>query len=231
MALADDIRLLRDRALSELNAVHDYYIDTKIAWDIVDQFIAAGNTFSIQHAATGTITTQNDLANKAQGYVAQHLAEATFQQFVSIFENYFFDLLRLWLAAYPQSLREKTLRFEAVIEAPDKEAIIRFVVEKELNEILYKRPAEWFSFLKGRVNLDCPTEDEIDRLVEAKASRDVLVHNRGVATKTYESKAGMLARCKSGERIEIGEKYHRVTWNLICKVVADISDAVAMKAT
>ena len=35
MALADDIRVLRDRVLADLNAAHDYYADTKIAWQIV----------------------------------------------------------------------------------------------------------------------------------------------------------------------------------------------------
>ena len=35
MALADDIRTLRDRVLAELNAAHDYYEETKTAWDIV----------------------------------------------------------------------------------------------------------------------------------------------------------------------------------------------------
>ena len=104
MPLADDIRTLGDRALSDLNAAHDYYTDTKIAWDIVRQFIAAGNTFSVRNMTTGTITTQADLAGKSRGYVAEQLAEATFQQFIAIFENYFFDLLRLWLAAYPKSL-------------------------------------------------------------------------------------------------------------------------------
>jgi hypothetical protein len=35
MALADDIRALRDRALAELAAAHDYSTDTKMSWRIV----------------------------------------------------------------------------------------------------------------------------------------------------------------------------------------------------
>lgn len=82
MALADDIRALRDRVLADLNGAHDYYTDTKNAWDLVCQVIAAGHTFSIQNMTTGTVTTQADLASKAPGYVAEQLAEATFQQFI-----------------------------------------------------------------------------------------------------------------------------------------------------
>ena len=84
MALAEDIRILRDRILADLNGTHDYYTETKIAWDTVRQVIAAGQTFSIRNTTTGTVTTQADLASKARGYVAEQLSEATFQQFISI---------------------------------------------------------------------------------------------------------------------------------------------------
>jgi hypothetical protein len=77
MALADDIRALRDRVLADLNGSHDYYTDTIIAWDMVLDFIAAGNTFSIRNMTTGSVTTQTDLAGKACGYIAEQLAEAT----------------------------------------------------------------------------------------------------------------------------------------------------------
>jgi hypothetical protein len=39
----------------------------------------------------------------------------------------------------------------------------------------------------------------------------------------------MLARYKERERIEISEQYHREIWELIRKVVADISDAALAK--
>jgi hypothetical protein len=229
MALADDVRALRDRAVAALNAAHDYYTDTKIAWRIVHKVIEAGHTVTIRNMVTGTVTTQADLAGKARGYVGGQLAEATFQQFVSIFENFFFDLLRLWLMAYPQSLGGKQVDFKAVLDAPDKTAVTLHVVNRELNELMYERPTDWFAYLESRAKLGCPTAEEVGRIAEAKASRDVLAHNRGVANKTYELKAGMLARYKDGEKIDIPEHYHRGTWQLIRKVVGDISDAAIVK--
>jgi hypothetical protein len=161
----------------------------------------------------------------------EQLAEATFQQFIAIFENYFFDLLRSWLIAYPRNLIGKQVDFKAVLDAPDKEAITLLVVNKELNEILYDRPARWFAYLEDKAKLGCPTANEIDRIAEAKASRDVLVHGRGVASKAYQSKAGLLARYKDGERIDIPEHYHRETWELIRKVVTEISNAAIAKVS
>lgn len=231
MALADDIRTLRDRALSDLDAAHDYFTDTRVAWQVVLEAIDAGQTFSIQSRATGSRTTHVDLAARVQGYVAVQLAEATFQQFIAIFESFFFDLLRRWLMEYPKSLGAKKLDFQAVLDAPDKDAITLHVVNRELNEVLYDRPAGWFQYLESKVGLRCPTPDEIERLAEAKATRDVLVHNRGVATKTYESKAGRFARHTNGQRIDMPEPYHRETWDLIRKIVADVSNAAIGRVT
>ena len=83
--------------------------------------------------------------------------------------------------------------------------------------------------MDDKAKLGCPTPDEIEKIAEAKASRDVLVHNRGVAGKTYESKVGKLARYKDGQRIDIPEPYHRETWELIRKVITDISNAAIAK--
>jgi hypothetical protein len=229
MALSEDIRTLRDQVLADLAAAHDYYADTKIAWRIVHKVIAAGHTITIRNMTTGTVTTQAELAAKARGYVTEQLTEATFQQFISIFENFYFALLLRWLTAYPHSLGKKMVDFKTILELPDKDAVTGLVVRKELNEVLYDRPTEWFAYLEDKAKLGCPSADEIERIAEAKASRDVLVHNKGIANKSYESKAGKLARFHEGDRIGIPEHYHRETWELIRKVVTDVSNAAIAK--
>ena len=230
MALSDDIRTLRDHVRDDLVSAHDYYTDTKSAWRLVHKVITSGHAFTIRNRITGTITTQAELAAKARGYVAEQLAEASFQQFIAIFENFYFELLRLWLTAYPRSLGKKTVDFKTILELPDRDAITRLVVGKELNEILYERPTEWFAYLDDKVKLGCPSPDEVGRIAEAKASRDVLAHNQGIANNIYESKATSHARFRDGERLIIPEQYHRETWELLRKVVFDVSDAAIAKA-
>ncbi len=230
MALEAEIRALRDRVLADLDSAHDYYSDTKIAWRLVHKIVASGHRFTVRNPITGTVATQTDLAAKARAYVARQLTEATFQHFISTFESFFFDLLRCWLTAYPRSLGGKQIDFKTVLDAPDKEAVTQLVVAKELNEVLYDRPAGWFAYLQDRVKLDCPSPVEIERVAEAKASRDALVHNQGIASWTYETKAGRLARFKVGEKVVIPEQYHRDTWELLRKLVSDLSNAAIAKA-
>lgn len=86
MPLADDIHAVRDRVLADVNAAHDSYHDTKVAWGFVENAIAVGKQFAIRKLSTGTVTTQTELVTKARGYVGEQLSKATFQQFFSIFE-------------------------------------------------------------------------------------------------------------------------------------------------
>ena len=229
MALPDKIRSLRDRVMADFNAVHDYYTDTKTAWSIVGEAIVAGRTFTIRNAVTGTETTQISLVSKSSGYVAKELAEATFQQFISIFESCVFDLLHLWLMAYPQNLISKKVDYKVILDAPDKDAITTHVVSREVNEITYERPSSWFSYLEDKAKLGCPTVDEIEMIAEAKATRDVLVHNRAVANRIYELKAGKFARYKDGQPIDIPDPYHHLIWELLRKVVDDVSNAAIIE--
>src|SRR5262249_34378703 len=115
MALGDDIRALRDRVLADLNAAHDYFADTRFAWNVVKDTVQAGAVFTHHNQVTGTVTAQADLVARAKAYIDIQLAEASFQQFIAIFETFFLDLLRLWLLAFPQSLGGKQVTLKDVL--------------------------------------------------------------------------------------------------------------------
>ncbi len=230
MPLADEIAGHRDVILAELDAVHNYYVNTKAAWRIVQEFIERGGTVTVHNHSTGDITTENELPGMAQFYVTEYLAVSTFQQFVSLFEDFLFGIMRQWLLAYPQSLGRKQLPISVVLEAADLAAVKLVAVNRELNDLNYKKVREWFTYLNELVNLGCPTDDEIAQLAEIKATRDVYVHNRGIASPIYEEKSGAKTRAAAGARLEIPEHYHRQGWDLIRKVVLDVSAAAMAKA-
>jgi hypothetical protein len=62
MALSDDIRTLRDRVLADLTSAHHYYMDTNVAWRLVQDAIAGGQTVTIRNLTNRTVTTQTELA-------------------------------------------------------------------------------------------------------------------------------------------------------------------------
>ena len=225
MALADDIQNLTKQALSALQESHDYYTYSKRLWHLLPDVVMEGRKFTFRNLATGTSINEQLLLHRAQPYVANYLIPYTFQHFVSLFEDFFFDLLRCWLAAYPDSLSKKQVEMSAVLKASDKNAIILTVVEKELNDLKYQRLDQWFKYLKELTNLDFSMASEIQELAEIKASRDILVHNNGIVNATYVSKAGPRARYKEEDELEIPEPYHRASWETVNKVVRNVSAA------
>ncbi|MGH7136986.1 MAG: hypothetical protein ACREHD_14695, partial [Pirellulales bacterium] len=138
MSLATDLRDHRDSVLAELAAVHDYYVNTKRAWRIVQGMVSRRGRFTAFNAATGNRTTEHDLPQKAQLYVADYLAGATFQQFVSLFEDFTFGVMRSWLLAYPQRLERKQVPASLILSATSLDAVKNTLVSRELNEIRYR---------------------------------------------------------------------------------------------
>ncbi len=123
MALPGDIQDLASRTLSALDASHDYYTYTKRVWRLLQQIAKEGRKFTFRNQTTGTRVDEQVLLGRAQLYVTDYLMPSTFQHFVSLFEDFFFELLRSWLAAYPGSLSKKQVEMGAVLKAVDKVTI------------------------------------------------------------------------------------------------------------
>jgi len=232
MALSNDIRDLADRSLAELDDCHNYFTDTKAVWRLLQQQVKKKDLrFRIRNITTGKTIDQEDLPGLAQHYVTDYLLGSTFQHFVSLFESFFFDLLQLWLTYYPRSLSNRQVPFGEILDAPDKDAVTVAIVERKLNELRYERVADWFAYLDEIMRLACPASGTIEALAEIKASRDILVHNKGIVNTVYLSKAGSHARYADGERLEIPPAYHEESWRTIRSVIRELSDAAIMKAT
>ncbi len=229
MALSDEIAQLRDDCLSSLDAGHNYYFHSKKSWRLIQQMVHQGRKFSFRNLDTDNIVDEAELANLAQGYVTGYLASATFQHFVSLFERFVSDLLCFWLTEYPDSLSSNQLDFRIVLELPDKDAIVASVVQQKVHGLSYKSVSEWFDYLEKIANLDCPNKDQIERLAEIKASRDILVHNNGIVNSIYVSKSKKRARFDDGDKLELPGIYHRHSWQLIKQVVTDVANAAINK--
>jgi len=149
---------------------------------------------------------------------------------VTIFEAFLFDFLRILLAHDPRHLsQKKQIEVEVALSAPDRGALVLLIAEHELNELKYKRPKAWFDYMGKIVKLNCPTEDEIERIAEFKAARDLIIHNSGIVNKTYLDKAGTNARYAVGDKVAIDRPYFDECWALAKKLVDDIAEAAKLR--
>jgi hypothetical protein len=217
-------------SLAAFDASHDYFAHSQFVWMAARRTLQGGQPLVLTNPVTGTTVTGPELLSLSQTYVSANLLSATFQEFVTLFEDFFFDLLGLWLTAFPASLGNRQLGFGTVLSAPNLEAVTAAVVGEELNKLKYQRVEEWFRYLERLVKLGVPTPDQVEAIAEIKASRDLLVHNKGVINWVYLSKAGPRARGREGELIVISESYHRRSWDLLRTVVRELADAAVLKA-
>lgn len=224
MTLIARLTRIRDDSLLSLDASHNYYAHTKSAWRLVQQIVRRGHQVSIRNLATGHTVDETELPGLAQEYVTGYLMSATFQDFVSHFERFTFEFLRAWLTEYPGSMSGNELKFRTVLDATGKDDIIAEVVEKEVLGLAYKRVADWFAYLENKAQLGCPTQDQIQQIAEIKASRDILVHNNGVANAIYIDKSMGRARFADGDKLTLTEQYHRASWERMKQVVTDVSN-------
>lgn len=230
MALADDIRKLGADARADLAAVLDYHYQSIAAWDELSRDVRAGRVFSVQNVVTATSADQAQIIARVPGYIERYLTPATFQQLITTFEAFFFDLLALWLRDHPGILLRKQVELETVLAAADTATVLQGVIDRELNEVKYRKVAEWFEYLRKLVGVPGPSADQVAGLAEAKASRDILVHGKGIVNPVYLAKAGAKARHAVGDVLELPDPYVRTTFGLVETVVGDVAATVASKA-
>lgn len=230
MPLRSEIRALRDDTVAALAAAHNHFAYTKKLWRIAGVEVRRhGRRIVLSNPVTGSRLTEADLVAVAQASAGNYLPSAAIQQFVSLTEAFLTDLVRLWLSAFPAHLKGQ-VDVREIVAAPDKAAILRPLIDQHILSMSYQRPSEWFKRLHALVNLAHPTPDEIARFAEFKATRDVIVHNRGVATAIYLDKAGALARAPLGQPLDLPDAYLHDAWRLCGRIVKSVGTEAAAKA-
>lgn len=228
MALADDIQNLGTRTHASVAHVLDYYYQSRDVWKLIEDDVLHGRQFAVQNEAKGTIADQTEIAPRIPDYIDKYLRPAAFQQLVTIFEAFFFDLLALWLTEHPGILYRKQVDLETVL-AIGRDAVLQGVIGRELNDVKYRRVADWVEYLRKLVKVAVATDDEVAQLAEIKASRDILVHAQGVVNAVYVAKTGANRGYEAGDILELPEPYFRASSDLLEKLTADVTAAVATK--
>lgn len=129
-------------------------------------------------------------------------------QLVTIIEGVLSDIIRAVVLKYPQKLGAKrTLPIKAVLEASSIQEIHMRATDGLINELNYKSPTEFAEAVKALlpVNLlECPA---FHKYIEIKATRDIFVHNGGIANDVYIRKTGTHARVKDGMSLPVDVQY------------------------
>jgi hypothetical protein len=226
LAIADEIDALARRAKNDLDDLLNFAANIHTIWKNFKISVDDGLTLRSRNPKTRTEVTERDLIRSYHRYRTTYVQGLGFVQFTTVFEAFLFDFLLLLLANDPRHLaQKKQIEVGVALSAVDRGALILLIAERELNELKYDRPTAWFDYLNKIVHIGCPTKDEIERIAEMKAGRDLLIHNSGVVNKTYLDKAGTKARYAVGDKVVIDRPYFEECWLLTKKLIDDIATA------
>jgi hypothetical protein len=229
MGLQSDIENLRDSSIAGLEAAHDYFIYTKKLWRVVDLEVRRGRKIVLSNTITGSRVSDQDLLPIAQASVNDYLPSATIQLFISLTETFLTELVQRWLTAYLAHLKGQ-VDVQVIVAAKDKAAMLRPLIDQYVLSMGYKRPSEWFKQLHGIVVINHPTVGEIEQFSEFKATRDVFVHNRGIATEIYLDKAAAKARAALGHPLNLPDTYLHDGWRLCRRIISGVGTEAAARA-
>lgn len=92
-----------------------------------------------------------------------------------------------------------------VIDASSREEIVSGIIQKELTSLFYAAPALQMAYFQSVTGTSLP-KDLVGQWLEIKATRDIIVHNSGIANSVYLKKADSYARANDGEALPMDEK-------------------------
>jgi hypothetical protein len=151
---------------------------------------------------------KQELLSRYQFLAFQQLPANGVVQLVTIIEAMFGDVVRSIVLKFPQKLGAKrSITMQAVFDSKSIEEVHIRASDTLLNELAYKSPQEFSEALNSLLSinlLECPA---FHKYMELKATRDIYIHNRGVANEIYLRKAGNHARVTAQQPLPVNIQY------------------------
>lgn len=223
------IRDITNLSLDQMEETFEFRVFTQFSYLIFDEAVKNGLKRSTHLSPTGKYYEQDAINAKMKRYHDTFLPQLGFQNSVTIFESWLFDVLRHLLSDKNRLNKKRRIEVSEIVTHNSLDELFKSIIESELNEIKYKKPSDWFFYLNNLVNITAPSKDQIDAISEIKASRDIIVHNEGIANEIYISKAGSLSRAKSGDRLAFDHVYAFESWKILNTVIKDVGQQISKK--
>lgn len=162
----------------------------------------------------------NTLINTTREYTKQELVERYqllaldklpidgILKLVTLMETLLNDILRRILIEYPNKIPNKRkIDVEKALNASSLEEIKLYIVDNILNDIAYKSPKDYADEFNKYVGVNLLENPIFHKYIELKATRDIHIHNNGIANEIYRAKAGVMARINTDTFLPVTVQY------------------------
>lgn len=129
-------------------------------------------------------------------------------QLVTLTEGMFGDILRTVIIKYPKKINaKKKINMGDVLKFDSIEEIKNNIADTILNELAYQSPKDFSDDFNNITSINMIETPIFHKYIELKATRDIYIHNRGIANETYVSKSDTHARVKSNQFLPVDLQY------------------------
>ena len=150
---------------------------------------------------------------------------------VSILEKFLEEIIKTVLIKYPGKLsvdidgknkkenEERKIDIKDIINAKSLEEIFLSIINQKLFKLFYASPADYFKYLSDTIQINL-NNDLILTYIEIKATRDLVIHNKGKVNAIYIQKAGTKARVTdTKQNIPFSGDYYIKSFSVFKKIV------------
>jgi len=160
--------------------------------------------------------TDKELQGIFASFLDRELYASLLATMVSTTESFLFEVLEHVLRLYPRKLTVtpqgnqvgRDIPIALLFESPDLPALVRSVIQSRLHSLAYASPRQYLAYFKEVTGVNTE-EQAFSAFIEIKATRDLIIHNRGVINDVYLGKAGDCPRGRDGDRIAIDKAYFK----------------------
>lgn len=171
--------------------------------------------------------TKEELKDRYQHLGLRQLPINSIYQLITTIEALFFDILRDILIQFPVKIpNKKKFDVEILLEAKSLDEIKLNLINVIINEIAYKSPKEFAEEFNKYVGVNLLEKPAFHRYIELKATRDIYIHNQGIANEIYLSKADSSARVKSGEFLPVDIQYFLQSYESCIQITEILEEAL-----
>jgi hypothetical protein len=129
-------------------------------------------------------------------------------QLITTIESLLGSIIRAVLTEFPAKISSKK-NFDAgfILGCESLDVLKAKIIDSILNELNYKSPREFAVEFAHLVGINLLEKPVYHRYIELKATRDIYIHNLGIANAVYLAKSETLARVRDGEYLPVTIQY------------------------
>ncbi|WP_157576129.1 hypothetical protein [Hydrogenophaga pseudoflava] len=176
----------------------------------------------------------NKLLSQHNTNANEYFRSVLFIDLISSTEAFFAEIIKAVVAVYPQKIGKTQFELKDIVETTSLNDLIQRAADEYVYKLMYEKPEDYLEKICTTLSIDKNLiQTNWSTYIEAKARRDLGVHNNWKCNKTYLRKLDsqkIKYTCKEGETLmPIDREYCSQTSNKILEICKTMTSAVIEK--